>query len=105
MDRNLARADSKRGLGTWDRVRRLALLAAASALVWFVPDSPAKGATLMILLGIPLVLGLVPKNWLYGMRTPRTLFSSDDVWYMQNRITGVAMVAIGLVWAVVLATR
>jgi SdpI/YhfL family protein len=88
-----------------DRARLVVLLAVASALVFLIPASPAKGPLLMILLGLPLVFGLVPRNWLYGMRTPRTLFSSDEVWYIQNRITGVVMVAIGLVWVVVLASR
>lgn len=54
----------------------------------------------MILLGLPLLFGLVPKNWLYGLRTPRTLRSSDETWYIQNRITGAAMLVIGIVWLV-----
>ncbi|MEQ1910272.1 MAG: SdpI family protein [Vicinamibacterales bacterium] len=88
-----------------NRSRLLWILPLAAALVWFLSESAVKGPMLMILLGLPLVLGLVPKNWLYGLRTPRTLRSSDEVWYIQNRITGVAMVAGGLVWLAVLAVR
>jgi hypothetical protein len=57
------------------------------------------------LLGLPLAFALVPKNWLYGLRTPRTMWSSDDVWYIQNRITGIAMIAIGSVWLAVALWR
>jgi hypothetical protein len=82
------------------RVRLLLILPAVAAVVWLIPESPTKGPTLMILLGLPLIFGLVPKNWLYGLRTLRTLRSSDEVWYIQNKITGVAMLAVGLVWLV-----
>jgi hypothetical protein len=92
----LERLKGKHALGMSDRGRLVVLLAIASALVWFIPESPAKLPLLMILLGLPLVFGLVPKNWLYGMRSPRTMFWSDDVWYTQNRITGVAMLSFGL---------
>ncbi len=39
----------------------------------------------------------------YGMRTRYTLSGSDETWYRQNIITGVALVAGGVVWLVVLA--
>ena len=84
--------------GMSSRLRLLLILPAVAALVWFVPDSPSKGPILMIALGVPLALRLVPRNWLYGLRVPATLTSSDEVWYRQNRIAGVTMVLIGVIW-------
>lgn len=78
-----------------DRFRLLWILPLAAALVWLLSEFATRGPILMILLGLPLVLGSVPKNWLYGLRTSRTLRSSDEVWYIQNLITGAAMVAGG----------
>jgi hypothetical protein len=86
-------------------VRLVVIFAAVGALLWVIPQSPWRGPILMVLLGLPLAFGLVPRNWFYGMRTPRTMFSSDEVWYIQNRITGIAMVFSGLVWIVVVARR
>jgi hypothetical protein len=86
-------------------VRSSLILLAVAALVWLIPESPARTPVLLILLGLPLIFGWVPKNWLYGMRTPRTLFSSNEVWYMQNRITGIAMFVIGFVWLVIIVGR
>ena len=60
---------------------------------------------LLIAIGLPLVFRLIPRNYLYGMRTPRTLWTTDEVWYVQNMMTGVAMVAAGIIWLVVLALR
>lgn len=85
---------------------RLALaLGYASLVVWLAQKTPVTGPVLMIALGLPLVFRLVPRNWLYGTRTLRTLRGSEETWYRQNVITGVTMVIIGVVWSVVLATR
>lgn len=43
-------------------------------------------------LAVPLVLGMVPPNGLYGFRTPKTL-SSPDIWYLANRFAGWLMIA------------
>ena len=56
---------------------------------------------LLMVLAIPLMLGIVPRNWFYGVRTPRTL-RSDANWYPANRICGIILFAVGAVW---LATR
>lgn len=88
-----------------NRLRLLLILPAVAALIWLVPESSIRGPVLLVLLGVPLLFGWVPKNWLYGMRTLRTLRSSDEIWYIQNRITGVAMCAIGLVWLVIIGFR
>jgi hypothetical protein len=39
---------------------------------------------------IPLVLGIVPPNDLYGFRTAKTM-SSRETWYPANRIAGWCM--------------
>jgi uncharacterized membrane protein len=49
-------------------------------------------ALLIAAAAVPLILGLVPRNRLYGVRTPRTL-SADRIWYPANRLGGVAVVA------------
>ncbi len=42
---------------------------------------------LWILLALPLIARRIPRNALYGFRTPKTL-SSDDVWYPANAYMG-----------------
>ena len=85
---------------------RLALaIGYASLVVWLAQKTHIAGPVLMIALGLPLVFRLVPRNWLYGTRTLRTLRGSEEAWYRQNVITGVVMVIVGVVWTVVLAMR
>jgi hypothetical protein len=43
---------------------------------------------------LPMILGLLPRNWLYGMRM-RYSMSSEEAWYRQNVIGGIAL----LLWA------
>jgi uncharacterized membrane protein len=52
---------------------------------------------LIIVLSIPMILGKVPRNSLYGFRTAYTL-SSDDVWYRANKISGIALLLAGVFW-------
>ena len=77
----------------------------ASLVVWLALKTDIAGPLLMVALGLPLVFRLVPRNWLYGTRTWRTLRGTEETWYRQNVITGVVMVIVGVVWSVVLATR
>jgi uncharacterized membrane protein len=51
----------------------------------------------IIILSIPMILGKVPRNSLYGFRTAYTL-SSDEVWYRANKISGIALVLAGVFW-------
>ncbi len=51
----------------------------------------------IVIAAIPLILGLVPRNGLYGFRVAKTL-KSDAVWYPANRIAGIALLLAGLVW-------
>ena len=51
-------------------------------------------AVIFIVLSVPLILGMVPPNPVYGVRTRRTL-SSRSVWLRANRVAG---------WAVLMAS-
>ena len=53
---------------------------------------------LIALTAIPLVLGKVPPNMFYGVRTPRTM-SDRDVWYKANAYGGRALLVAGLIAA------
>ena len=87
------------------RLRLAIAVIGAAILVWTLPESRVRGPILLIVLGVPLIFRLVPRNWLYGMRTPRTMWTTEETWYRQNIITGVAMVGVGVVWLGVLALR
>ena len=54
---------------------------------------------LMAVLGMPMALGRVRRNSLYGFRTRKTL-SSDHVWFLANRYSGRALVSAGLMMMV-----
>jgi len=73
----------------------------------------AVPALLLFVVAVPLVLGVVPRNRLYGVRTARSL-SDDGVWYPANRVVStwcihlggcVAPVVLGLVAALWYAKR
>lgn len=49
-------------------------------------------AVIFVVLSVPLVLGLVPPNRFYGVRTRRTL-SSRAVWLRVNRVAGWGVMA------------
>lgn len=49
-----------------------------------------------VLLGIPLFLGKVPQNALYGLRTRKTL-DDEGAWYKANRFAGAAFAIAGAV--------
>ena len=51
----------------------------------------------LIVVAIPMVLGIVPRNGLYGFRTGYTM-SSDGVWRDANKIGGIAILVAGLFW-------
>ena len=52
----------------------------------------------LISVSIPLILKMIPRNRMYGFRVPKTL-ASDAVWYPANQVSGVALLAAGIVWA------
>lgn len=57
-------------------------------------------AALFFALSIPLVLGVIPRNRFYGVRTRHTL-SDDAVWYSVNRFGGAALMLASVVYAVI----
>lgn len=52
--------------------------------------------SLLIIVGLPLALRLIPPNQFYGFRTT-TAFSSSEVWYRLNFLTGLALIVAGIV--------
>ena len=57
-------------------------------------------AILLLILSLPLILGLIPRQWAIGIRTPKTL-SDDDIWLQANRFGGLAILISSLVYLVV----
>jgi len=51
--------------------------------------------SVFVLLGIPLAVGRVPPNGIYGFRTPATLADSS-LWYRVNRIAGIELALGGM---------
>jgi len=62
----------------------------------------AVPALLLFVVAVPLVLGVVPRNRFYGVRTARTL-SDDGVWYPANRVAGAAIVIASSVYGTLAA--
>jgi uncharacterized membrane protein len=92
--------------GFWEpsaALRRTVLVGVASLvglILWFVPDSVrVRNPIVLMIAALPMTLGLVPRNRLYGMRTPYSM-SSEGAWYRQNVIGGIALLLWGLVWLV-----
>jgi len=54
-------------------------------------------ALLFFIVALPLIIGVIPRNRLYGFRTRKTL-SDDAVWYPVNRAAGVAIVIASAVY-------
>src|SRR5262245_55352891 len=88
------------------KVRIVLALMWAFLLLSLVPEkAPGSIPAMMIGLGLPLAFGLVPRNWLYGMRAPYTMRGPEEIWYRQNVISGVVLVGIGIVWLTKLAIQ
>lgn len=51
----------------------------------------------IILLSIPLLLNIVPRNWMYGVRTRETM-ASDAAWEAGNRLGAIALIGAAVVW-------
>jgi len=51
---------------------------------------------LEIIMGIPLLLGKIKPNALYGFRTPKTR-SSDEIWYKANKYFGRDFLIVGII--------
>ena len=61
-------------------------------------------ALLLFAVSVPLVMGVIPRNRLYGFRTKKTL-SDDEIWYRVNRLAGIAIMIASGVYAVVAVAR
>lgn len=57
-------------------------------------------SAILFVLAVPLMLGLVPRNRYYGVRTVRTL-SDDHLWYRTNRIAGGAVMLASIIYGAV----
>jgi hypothetical protein len=57
-------------------------------------------SAILVLLALPLVLGLVPRNRYFGVRTPAAL-ADDATWYRVNQAAGLAFLLAGAVYGVV----
>jgi uncharacterized membrane protein len=55
---------------------------------------------LIIVVSVPLIFQLIPRNRIYGFRVPRTL-ASDAVWYAANKMAGILFALAGVIWLVV----
>lgn len=58
-------------------------------------------AVLCFGLGLPLALGKVPRNALYGYRLNRYVMEDDDIWFEVNRMGGRDMVTASPVFLVI----
>ncbi|MCE5324441.1 SdpI family protein [bacterium] len=62
---------------------------AIAALLWLGP------ALVLVFMSIPLILGKIPPNKMYGLRVKKTL-ESPDIWYPANQYAGWAMLWAGV---------
>jgi hypothetical protein len=51
----------------------------------------------LIVVAIPLLLNLIPRNALYGVRTRETMVS-DAAWAAGNRLGAIALIGASVVW-------
>ncbi len=56
----------------------------------------------IIVVSLPLVLGWIPRNGMYGIRV-REAFASDASWYAINRLGSIALIAGSVLWMVAAA--
>lgn len=56
----------------------------------------AMAGMLFVLLGLPLALGKIRRNWLYGVRTTTSMASATN-WTLMNRAGGRVLVGWGVV--------
>jgi uncharacterized membrane protein len=61
-------------------------------------------AAIFFVISIPLVLGTVPRNRLFGFRTKKTL-ASDAIWFGVNRFAGIAIMVASAVYFMTAASQ
>jgi UDP-N-acetylmuramyl pentapeptide phosphotransferase/UDP-N-acetylglucosamine-1-phosphate transferase len=59
-------------------------------------------AIIFLVVSIPLVLGWIPKNRFYGVRTRKTL-ADEHVWFAVNRLGGLLIIACSLIYLLIAA--
>jgi uncharacterized membrane protein len=59
-------------------------------------------AILILVVAVPLILGIIPPNHIYGVRTPKTI-SNAGVWYRANRAGGWMLLLDSLLYLVIAA--
>jgi uncharacterized membrane protein len=57
-------------------------------------------ALLILIASVPLVLGIVPRNRVYGIRTCKTL-SDDSIWYPANKFGGWSLIVSCLIYLLI----
>jgi len=57
-------------------------------------------ALLILIMSLPLILRLIPRNPVYGVRLPKTV-SDDTLWYRANRFAGWMFVLASAIYLVV----
>jgi uncharacterized membrane protein len=60
----------------------------------------AVPALIFFILAIPLAIGLIPRNRLYGFRTKRTL-ADNAVWYRVNRLAGITIMIASAIYGLI----
>jgi uncharacterized membrane protein len=61
-------------------------------------------ALILLIVAVPLVLGVIPRNRLYGFRTRRTL-ADDALWYRVNRFAGIGIMIASAIYGAVAMAR
>ncbi len=62
-----------------------------------IPWPVLLAGLLIIAMSIPLIKKRIPKNDLYGFRTPKTMAGSEAEWLVANQRAGWALCAAGIV--------
>ena len=52
---------------------------------------------MLILVSIPMLLNVFPRNGMYGIRTRETM-ASDAAWEVANRLGGVTLIGASVIW-------
>jgi uncharacterized membrane protein len=61
-------------------------------------------AVILFLISVPLAMGVIPRNRLYGFRTKRTL-ADESIWIRVNRFMGFGIMIAGAVYYAVALAR
>lgn len=70
-----------------------------------MPTQPfAIPATFFFFVALPLVIGLIPRNRFFGIRTQKALVD-DQVWYPVNRFGGIMVMLASMIYAIIAITQ